>query len=98
MEDDPERQRLRLLLAAWQAKFGNRAVRVRDLMTWAGGLDPECGEVKELLMELAGERETINRRRLGWWLKQHVGQVADGLRVQKAPRKGNVEAWKVVSV
>jgi hypothetical protein len=98
MEEDPERQRLQLLMTAWETKFRGGVVRVRDLIHWAGGLDPECAEVKELLVEIAGERETINRRRLGWWLKHHVGQVADGMRIEKAPRKGNVEAWKVVSV
>jgi hypothetical protein len=98
MEDDPERQCLRLILAAWHTKFSDSAVKVRDLIAWAGGFDPTSGEVKELLVEIAGERDTINRRRLGWWLKHHVGQVVGGLRIQSAPRKGNVEAWRVVPV
>lgn len=98
MEQDPDRERLRLLLDAWTDKFAAAPVRVRDLITWARGLEPECGEIKELLVEAAGERDTINNRRLGWWLKRHVGQVAGGLRIERAARKGNVEAWSVTKV
>ena len=39
-------------------------------------------DLRELIVELAAERDgTINKRKLGWWIKRHSGRMVDGLRV-----------------
>lgn len=98
MATDPERESLGLLLAAWLAKFGDGVVMARDLIQFGGKLDPDAQEMQEVLLEIAGDRERVSPRRLGWWLKKHVGQIAGGVRIQKAPRTRNAEAYRVVAV
>lgn len=55
-------------------------------------------ELKEVIFEIADERGEINRRRLGWWVKRHAGQIVDGLRFIRYPGSSSAEKWRVESV
>jgi len=46
----------------------------------AEGVSPRAG-MRMVLEEIAGERGTINLRRLGKWFAKHKGQVVDGTRL-----------------
>jgi hypothetical protein len=58
----------------------------------------ENQELSEILHDIAGERDTINNRKLGWWIKRHTGQIVDGLRFVKSNSEGSAERWRVESV
>ncbi len=98
MADDPERQLLGRVLGGWREHFGTTALMVRDVIsrTTAGKFGAE--DFAEVLMDIAGERDRINARKLGRWLTRHAGRVVDGLRLVKAPKTRNAENWCVESV
>lgn len=79
MQEDPEREAVGRL--SWDAQFGSKEVMVRDLVERAK--DISRGEdLLEVLMDVAGDRDVINRKKLGWWIKRHAGQPVDGKKIQ----------------
>jgi len=98
IKEDPDREILGRLLRAWYTAFGKTEVMVRDAVRRSilCGLDNE--ELAEILHDIAGEREKINNRKLGWWIKRHAGQIVDGLRFVKGNSLGSAERWRVESV
>lgn len=100
MSDDPERETLRRLLDAWYECFGHSPKMLREVLG-ANGLPPSAPiqELREILHDIAGERDfSINRRRLGWWMKNHAGQIVAGRRLVKEKGNRSAEAWKVEEV
>jgi hypothetical protein len=98
MSDDPDREMLGRLLKAWQSAFGRVPGMVREsvkLVETSRGKHQELGEV---LRDIAEERSQINRRKLGWWIKRHVGQIVDGLRFVRSNGNRSAEAWQVETV
>ena len=55
-------------------------------------------DLLEVLHDIADERGEINRRKLGWWIKRHVGRIVDGRRFVRASGNRSAEAWQVESV
>lgn len=94
MAEDPDRETLGRLLAAWQSAFGKAGAMVRDAVRRAS----EHAELREILFDIAEERGVLNRWKLGWWLKQHTGQIADGLRLMRVSGNRSAGAWRVESV
>lgn len=99
--EDPERVLLGRLLEIWQARAASGPVMVRDLVAWAaeGSSDTGSGELglADVLDQIAGDRGgSINRKRLGWWLKAHSGHIVGGRRLQRHPRRANADTWHVV--
>jgi hypothetical protein len=68
---------------------------VREVVDKAGWLHESNVDLKEALHEIAGERGEINRRKLGWWIKRHEGQVVGGIRFQRSQSAGSAEKWRV---
>ena len=95
MLEDPDRETLGRLLAAWQSVFGNAPAMVRDAIGEAALFHDKQTELREVLHDIADERGEINRRRLGWWIKRHVGRIVDGLRFVRAPGNSSAEKWRV---
>ena len=54
--------------------------------------------LQQVLHDIADERGEINRRKLGWWIRRHVGRIVDGRRFVRAPRNRSAESWRVESV
>ncbi|MEA3278437.1 MAG: hypothetical protein U9Q81_24700 [Pseudomonadota bacterium] len=98
MAEDPDRETLGRLLAAWQALFGKGPAMVRDAVRQVHAFGDESAELREVLHDIADERGAINRRRLGRWIARHAGQIVDGLRFVRASGKRAAEAWQVESV
>lgn len=104
MNDDPDRELVGDFLQAWFAKFGKTPALVKDAITAAQTRGINYGYANEALLEaitdIAGERDgSINRKRLGWWIKRHAGRVVNGLRfVQDKSVTSNTAKWKVESV
>ena len=97
MADDPDRELLSRLLACWPSTFSGRPTMVRDLVR-ASEIGSGSADLREVLQDITGELGEINRRRLGWWLKQHAGQIVDGKRLVRARGHRSAEAWRVQSV
>lgn len=96
MEEDPDREQLGRLLIAWQTIFGNAPAMIREAVKKSEFSVND--EFKETLIEIAGENGDINRRRLGRWIKQHIGQIVDGLRFVRCGGNTSAERWRVESV
>lgn len=96
MQEDPDREQLGRLLMAWHCVFGNTPVMVREVIRQAEIYANE--ELKETLMDIAGDKGEINRRKFGRWIKQHLGQIVEGLRFVRYPGNFSSEKWRVESV
>lgn len=96
--EDPDREQLGRLLTAWQCVFGNTPAMVRDTVTKSTYSGDDNIELKEILHDIADERGEVNRRRLGWWIKRHQGQIVDNLRFARCSGKSSAEKWRVESV
>lgn len=95
MNDDPDREQLGEFLRLWFDQFGNSPTSVKDLTS----LFTSSEELREIIGDIAGERDgRVNRRRLGWWIKRHVRQVVNGLRLVQDSAKSNSAKWKIESV
>ncbi|GAB0058088.1 hypothetical protein SIID45300_02430 [Candidatus Magnetaquicoccaceae bacterium FCR-1] len=101
MADDPDREILGRILLALNAEFGNAPTMVRDIVKRSEHSVDDMsseGELREVLHDIAFERGGINRRRLGWWIKRHEGQIVNSLKFVRASGNRSAEAWKVESV
>jgi len=95
IKEDPDRETLGRLLRAWISVFGKTEAMVRDAVKRAslGGIENQ--ELGEIMQDIAGERDTINNRKFGWWIKRHTGQIVDALRFVKSSSEGSAERWRV---
>jgi len=98
MADDPDRQALGLLLSCWYEQFGGDPLLVRELLNRAAALRLGSDCLNEVLLDIAGDRDKVNSKKLGQWIKRHAGQLVDGLRLVKVPVKRNSSTWRVESV
>jgi hypothetical protein len=57
-------------------------------------------DLREIIKEIAAERDgTINKKRLGWWIKRHSGRVVNGLRfIVDDTLKTNAVRWKIEKI
>ncbi len=95
MSEGPDRETLGRLLTAWQSVFGKTPAMVRDAVKQASVFGDEYVELRDVLGDIAGQRGEINRRKLGWWIKQHAGRIVDGRRFVRASGNRSAEAWQV---
>jgi hypothetical protein len=98
MAEDPDRETLGRLLAAWHAVFGKTPTMVRDAVREAFLSHDKDAELQEVLHDIADERGEINRRKLGWWIKRRAGRIVDGLRFVRAVGNSSAEKWWVEAV
>lgn len=95
MNDDPDRELLGEFLRLWFDRFGHTPTSVKDASTLLHAGD----ELREIIGDIAGERDgSINRKRLGWWIKRHARQVVNGLRLVQDTATHNAAKWKAESV
>jgi hypothetical protein len=95
MAEDPDRELLGRLLDLWHEQFGGTPTMVREAIEKTRWDYARNVDLKEALHEIAGERGEINRRKLGWWIKRHEGQVVNGRRFQRTNGGGSAEKWRV---
>ncbi len=97
MAEDPDRETLGRILAAWQSVFGKTAAMVRDAVKQASAFGDAHVELREVLRDIADERGEINRRKLGWWIRRHAGRIVDGRRFVRGSGNRSAETWQVES-
>lgn len=96
MAHDPDREGLAAFLDAWFTKYGIFSMSIKQVVE--GSLFD--ADLREIIKEIAAERDgTINKKRLGWWIKRHSGRVVDGLRiVVDDTLKTNAVRWKIEKI
>jgi hypothetical protein len=94
--EEPDREYLGRLLTAWHTAFGQVPTMVRETVNRSMCSGNE--DLKEVLHDIAGDRDEINRRSLGRWIKRHAGQIVDGLKFVRGNSGMNAERWRVESV
>jgi hypothetical protein len=95
-EQDPETDRLELLLSAWYAVFSTQWVTAGEVVDQAVEEDANHAVnrtarsvLNEALSEVVPDgRGSVNRNRLGWFLRDYTGRIAGGYRLEKKPRSG----------
>jgi hypothetical protein len=58
----------------------------------------EYAELREVLLDIAGENGEVNRWKLGCWIRQHAGRIVDGKRFVRGSGNRSAEAWQVEAV
>ena len=92
MMEDPDREVLGELLGAWHNYFGSTSTSIKEILNPLNS----CDELREIIKDIAGERDgSIDRRRLGWWIKRHERRIVHGLRFVKDTSTHNAAKWKV---
>ena len=97
MNEDPDRELLGEFLQTWFMCFKSVPTSIKDAINSSRSSSGD--ELREIILDIASERDgSIDRRRLGWWIKRHAGQVVNGLRFAKDTSTHNAAKWKVESV
>ena len=98
MNDDPDTEQLGRILNAWQARFGEKPVTLRE----ARGqpfLSDESIDLSDLLEEVGEYNGRFSNRRLGRWVARKEGRIVDGKRfVRDANKSGGSERWRVIAM
>lgn len=103
-QTDPRRDKLVAVLVQWQQVIGSREVTARDVIVRAeerksGDEHTDAGpwhpDLHEAIRLVAGDGTGLNSRRLGSWLAQHEGQVAERLRIVRGVISAGFQRWRV---
>lgn len=100
MATDPDREILGRLLTGWWETFGDAPTSVSDL---AKKCEIAIGYGKETYLvdsvrEIAEQRGTLNRKKLGRWISRHQGQIVEGKKLTRGTRQSGSERWVVSSI
>lgn len=109
-ETDPRLEALSTLLHVWHTVMADKQVTVRELIELAAaqvtplgqGFSPAArptfrhGELREVLLVVAGEGGAINSKRLGRWLATNQGRLIDGLCIERGTLSAGVQRWRVI--
>lgn len=98
VNEDPDREALARLLAAWHAAFVKTPAMVRQAVKQAAQPGDESAELREVIQDIAEQGGVINRRLLGRWIKRHAGRIVNGMRFARDGGNRSAEAWRVESV
>ena len=89
-ENDPRLGKLRDMVQAWGALFGDREVLLASVVDACMEQHPDepqgahgtwrNPELREAVMAVAAEGRGVNLNKLGWWLKKNGGRPVDGCR------------------
>jgi hypothetical protein len=97
MTYDPAREELGFFIVAVLSKYNVRAISVKSIAEDAA----KCSDLKDALPFCVFERDgnTINKAKLGWWIKRNAGCVVNGLRiVADSSVTANSNRWRVESI
>ncbi len=107
---DPEAEKLELLLSAWHDRVGEgwkTAGNIIDASAETFDSIPttatQPSTLREALVEAAPDnRGFVNGKRLGWYLRQNTGRIAGGYKLERKPRTSeaskNAQRYRVVEL
>jgi hypothetical protein len=101
-EREPERQKLAGFLETAAAEMGvapeGKRWRTGDLIQKAinaPAFDEQALALHDVLLEIAGERHSINPRILGRWIERHTDDRCNGLYVTRAGERCRAVLWQI---
>lgn len=89
---DPVREALTVLLSAWREHFLDQPARVTD------AVNVQTGPLREACENVATDRGSVSPKRLGWFIKRHVGRIEGGMRFVQAGKARGGALWLVEAV
>jgi hypothetical protein len=97
---EPERAKLGAFLQATRAVMGAGADaqrwRTNDLVQHANDMvTQEQRELRDILIEIAGERNSINPRILGRWIERQTDARCGGLHVRRVGERHRAALWQI---
>ena len=98
LAEDPGREALVRLMRSWDEAFADSPTRVKTVAERCGWSSDLNAELKEAVLDVAGERGEVNRRRLGWYLRRHEGRIVDGMQFLRSDRSQNAELWQIKKI
>ncbi|MFA5999319.1 MAG: hypothetical protein WC747_04845 [Candidatus Babeliales bacterium] len=105
-ESDPIRMQLNELFTAWHAFFGNREIKVQELIA-TKTTSPEESEsnleayhaLQEILKELAADNKgIINPRSLAKQLSRYKNRIEGGFRLEQGEKHQGTSRWRVTEI
>jgi hypothetical protein len=98
---DPETAKLSALMASWWEKWGDKPVKVSEIISAAtdryestgGGYDYVNPELQSAIAEIAGEGRGVNSRRLGRWIERNRERIVENMRIASAGASNGVRKW-----
>lgn len=92
--NDPDAAMLSGVLDTANTIFGpNRRFTVAELVQHASN---PLNDMSDVLADIAGERDGINTKKLGQWLRKREGRIMNGLRIKRgAPDRTKKATWEV---
>lgn len=92
--NDPDAATLGGLLEGTKALFGaEQRFTVADLIKRTD--TPDSG-VRQILLDIAGERGDVNRKKLGQYFLKREGRIMDGMRLKRGPmNRQKTATWEV---
>jgi hypothetical protein len=92
--NDPDANMLACLLEGAKSIFGfNRGFTVAKLIEKASS---PVADIKDVLMEIAGDRDAVNAKKMGHWLLKREGRIIDGIRIKRAGQdRKKIAVWEV---
>lgn len=102
-DEDPQLEKLRSVLHNWKETIGDRRMSAADLIQAAGyagfnAFDSEGASLREALLAVAGNGQTIDVRRLGIWLSRNKDRIVDGKKIVYAGLLTGSSQWQLVTV
>lgn len=96
---DPRRVEHGALMTAWSdANPDCGTMTVRELVKLAQDLALQNShELKDALLDIAGERGEINVKRVGKWFAKMRGRIQDGLAIEQAGQRKGIALWRVTA-
>jgi hypothetical protein len=95
-ENDPERNQLGALLAAWLDHFGNNGATVKKAIQTAE--TDKNGPLYSAIEDVAAEGKNINPRKLGRWITARQRRIVDGMFFLAGNTFKRAMVWKVAKV
>lgn len=92
VEQDTDQAALGEFLTVWLRLFDDEAMTVREVVPYAAR-DARFADALEEIGVMDGT--VVNRKRLGWYLKQNRGRWANGLRIESGPNSQR-NTWRVI--
>jgi hypothetical protein len=95
---DPDQEALSSLLVSWEKEFGTKAVTVSDLLAGASVTYGSSAKTKffESLEELTNiKRHQLTTKSVGRYLGYRKGRIAGGRLLERGPKTGDLQTWRI---